>query len=50
MHGLAGTTTDLDGTVLSFVVVADRVKVENTLDARATIDEIAAALVLSCGA
>ncbi len=51
VHGLAGTTTDLDGTVLSFAVVADRVKVENTLDARATIDEIAAALAgCSCGA
>jgi len=51
VHGLAGTTTDLDGTLLSFAVVADRVKVENTLDARATIDEIAAALAgCSCGA
>ena len=51
VHGLAGTTTDLDGTVLSFAVVADRVKVENTLDARAAIDEIAAALAgCSCGA
>lgn len=44
VHGLAGTVTDLDGTELVFAAVADRVKVPNTLDARAILDEIAAAL------
>lgn len=44
VHGLAGVVTDLDGTVLSFVVIADRVRIVNTLDARAIIDEVAAAL------
>ena len=44
VHGLAGIVTDRDGTVMSFVAIADRVKLPNTLDARATLDEIAAAL------
>lgn len=44
VHGLAGLVTDLDGTVLAFVAVADRVKVSDTLDARETLDQMAAAL------
>lgn len=44
VHGLAGVTTDLDGNVLSFVLLADRVRLEDTLDARETIDNAAAAL------
>ena len=44
VHGLAGVVTDLDGTELSFVAIADRVKVSNTLTAQVLIDEIAAAL------
>jgi D-alanyl-D-alanine carboxypeptidase/D-alanyl-D-alanine-endopeptidase (penicillin-binding protein 4) len=44
VHGLAGTVTSADGTLMSFVAVADKVKPENTLDARAKLDEIAAAL------
>ena len=44
VHGLAGTVTTLDGVVLGFVAIADRVKPVNTLDARARIDEVAAAL------
>lgn len=44
VHGLAGLVTDLDGTVLSFVAIADRVRIPNTLDARALLDEISAAL------
>jgi D-alanyl-D-alanine carboxypeptidase/D-alanyl-D-alanine-endopeptidase (penicillin-binding protein 4) len=44
VHGLAGVVTDRDGTVLSFVAVADKVKLEDTLDARAQLDDIAAAL------
>jgi D-alanyl-D-alanine carboxypeptidase/D-alanyl-D-alanine-endopeptidase (penicillin-binding protein 4) len=44
VHGLAGVTTDLDGNVLTFVLLTDRVRLEDTLDARATLDEMAAAL------
>ena len=50
VQGLAGVVTDLDGTELSFVAVADRVKVSNTLQAQVLLDEIAAALAgCSCG-
>ena len=44
VHGLAGVATDLDGNVLTFALIADRVKVEDTLDARDTLDRMAAAL------
>jgi D-alanyl-D-alanine carboxypeptidase/D-alanyl-D-alanine-endopeptidase (penicillin-binding protein 4) len=44
VHGLAGVATDLDGNVLTFVLIADRVKVEDTLDARDTLDRLASAL------
>lgn len=44
VHGLAGVVTDRTGTVLSFVAIADRVKVADTLDARQRIDQVAAAL------
>ena len=44
VHGLAGTVTSRDGAVMSFVAIADRVRERNTLDARALIDELAAAL------
>lgn len=44
VHGLAGLVTDRDGTVLSFAAVADRVALEDTLDARDQLDRIAAAL------
>ncbi|NYG58940.1 D-alanyl-D-alanine carboxypeptidase/D-alanyl-D-alanine-endopeptidase (penicillin-binding protein 4) [Nocardioides daedukensis] len=47
VHGLAGVTTDLDGNVFTFVFVADRVKVEKTLDARAALVDLTAALA-SC--
>jgi serine-type D-Ala-D-Ala carboxypeptidase/endopeptidase (penicillin-binding protein 4) len=51
VHGLAGVVTDRDGTVYSFVAIADRVKVEDTLDAREQIDKVAAALAAcSCSA
>ena len=51
VHGLAGVVTDQDGTVLSFVAIADRVKLEDTLDARERIDQVAAALAAcSCAA
>jgi serine-type D-Ala-D-Ala carboxypeptidase/endopeptidase (penicillin-binding protein 4) len=44
VHGLAGTVTTRDGAVLEFVAVADKVRPVNTLDARARLDELAAAL------
>ena len=51
VHGLAGTVTDQDGTELAFVAVADRVRIKNTLAARALLDEVAAALAgCECGA
>jgi D-alanyl-D-alanine carboxypeptidase/D-alanyl-D-alanine-endopeptidase (penicillin-binding protein 4) len=51
VHGLAGLVTDEEGTVMSFVAIADRVKPINTLDARQQLDEVAAALAAcSCAA
>lgn len=51
VHALAGTVVDLDGTELSFVAVADRVRAKHTVDAQALLDEIAAALAgCECGA
>ena len=44
VHGLAGVTSDRDGNVLTFVLLADRVRLEDTLDARSTLDDMAAAL------
>jgi serine-type D-Ala-D-Ala carboxypeptidase/endopeptidase (penicillin-binding protein 4) len=44
VHGLAGTATSTDGAVMGFVAIADRVRVPDTEDARALIDELAAAL------
>jgi D-alanyl-D-alanine carboxypeptidase/D-alanyl-D-alanine-endopeptidase (penicillin-binding protein 4) len=44
VHGLAGVATDLDGNILTFALIADRVKLEDTLDARDTLDRLASAL------
>jgi D-alanyl-D-alanine carboxypeptidase/D-alanyl-D-alanine-endopeptidase (penicillin-binding protein 4) len=44
VHGLAGTVTSRDGAVMEFVAIADKVRPVNTLDARARLDDIAAAL------
>ncbi len=41
---LAGLATDLDGTVLAFVLMADAVELEDTDDARQALDSAAAAL------
>ena len=50
VHGLAGVATDLDGNAMSFVLVADRVKVRHTLTARAVLDGLAGALgACRCG-
>ncbi len=48
VHGLAGITTDRTGNLLAFVLVADRVAVEDTLDARERLDQLAAELA-ACG-
>jgi D-alanyl-D-alanine carboxypeptidase/D-alanyl-D-alanine-endopeptidase (penicillin-binding protein 4) len=51
VHGLTGIVTTRDGTLLSFVAVADRVALPNTLAARALLDEMASALAgCSCAA
>ena len=44
VHALAGTVTTVDGALLGFVAVADRVRIPDTLEARATLDELAAEL------
>ncbi len=44
VHVLAGITTDAAGVPMLFVVGADKVPVEKTLQARATLDQFAAAL------
>jgi serine-type D-Ala-D-Ala carboxypeptidase/endopeptidase (penicillin-binding protein 4) len=44
VQALAGTVSSVDGAVLAFVAVANKVKVRNTLDARAKLDDMAAAL------
>ncbi len=48
VHGLAGTTVTRDGTLLGFGLLTDRVQLVDTLDARAVLDEMAAALA-GCG-
>ena len=50
VHGLAGIATDLDGNVMGFVAIADRVPNAQQLYARLTIDKVAAALgACRCG-
>lgn len=44
VSGLAGTVTTVDGAVLGFAAVADRVREVDTLDAREALDQLAAAL------
>ena len=44
VHGLAGTVTDRTGGVMLFVIVADRVKESDAMDARRAIDDLAADL------
>jgi serine-type D-Ala-D-Ala carboxypeptidase/endopeptidase (penicillin-binding protein 4) len=44
VQGLAGTVTSVDGAVMAFVAVANKLKVRNTLTARVKLDDIAAAL------
>jgi len=48
VHGLAGTVVDRDGVAVAFVALVDRVPLIDTLDARQTLDDIAAA-VAECG-
>lgn len=50
VSSLAGVVVDLDGNPLVFVLMADRVKLEDTLDARDALDNAAAALgACRCG-
>jgi D-alanyl-D-alanine carboxypeptidase/D-alanyl-D-alanine-endopeptidase (penicillin-binding protein 4) len=50
VHGLAGVVAGRDGSVMTFVAVADRVKVQHTLFTRSRLDQIAAALAgCACG-
>jgi D-alanyl-D-alanine carboxypeptidase/D-alanyl-D-alanine-endopeptidase (penicillin-binding protein 4) len=50
VSGLAGVVTDRDGSTMVFVMVADRVRKVNTLDARVDMDNMAAALAgCRCG-
>lgn len=50
VHGLAGIATDLDGSLMAFVFVADKVPVPDTLAARRDLDLMAAALgACRCG-
>jgi serine-type D-Ala-D-Ala carboxypeptidase/endopeptidase (penicillin-binding protein 4) len=44
VSSLAGVATDLDGVPMVFALVADRVKLLDTLDAREALDDLAAAL------
>ncbi|WP_323791940.1 D-alanyl-D-alanine carboxypeptidase/D-alanyl-D-alanine-endopeptidase [Nocardioides sp.] len=44
VSSLAGLGTDLDGTVFAFVLMADAIALEDTLDARQALDSAAAAL------
>lgn len=47
---LAGLATGLDGTVMVFVLMADRVRLPKSIDARTTLDSAAAALgACRCG-
>ncbi len=44
VSALAGVATDLDGVPMVFALVADKVKLLDTLDAREALDDLAAAL------
>jgi D-alanyl-D-alanine carboxypeptidase/D-alanyl-D-alanine-endopeptidase (penicillin-binding protein 4) len=48
VHGLAGVILTRDGAALSYVAIADRVRPEDTLDARAELDDLSAAIA-ACG-
>ena len=48
VHGLTGSVVTRDGTLLGFALLTDRVRPIDTLDARATLDRMAAALA-GCG-
>jgi D-alanyl-D-alanine carboxypeptidase/D-alanyl-D-alanine-endopeptidase (penicillin-binding protein 4) len=51
VSGLAGIATDVDGNLMAFVAIADKVAVPQTLAARRDLDRIAAALgSCHCGA
>ena len=50
VHGLAGIAEDLDGNLMAFILVADRVALRNNTDAEAELDRAAAELgACHCG-
>jgi D-alanyl-D-alanine carboxypeptidase/D-alanyl-D-alanine-endopeptidase (penicillin-binding protein 4) len=50
VHGLAGIAEDLDGNLMAFILVADRVALRNSLDAEVELDRTAAELgACHCG-
>jgi serine-type D-Ala-D-Ala carboxypeptidase/endopeptidase (penicillin-binding protein 4) len=50
VHGLAGIAEDLDGNLMAFILVADRVTLRNNTDAEAELDRVAAELgACHCG-
>lgn len=50
VHGLAGVVTDQDGNTYAFAIIADRVRLKNSLAARVAIDDLAAELAAcKCG-
>jgi D-alanyl-D-alanine carboxypeptidase/D-alanyl-D-alanine-endopeptidase (penicillin-binding protein 4) len=50
VNGLAGLATGVDGSLMAFVVVADRVPPENALRSQHQLDSVAAALgACACG-
>jgi D-alanyl-D-alanine carboxypeptidase/D-alanyl-D-alanine-endopeptidase (penicillin-binding protein 4) len=50
VSGLAGIATDREGTPLVFAVLADRIRLPATLDARAALDDATSALAACrCG-
>ncbi|NYD43564.1 D-alanyl-D-alanine carboxypeptidase/D-alanyl-D-alanine endopeptidase [Nocardioides panaciterrulae] len=50
VSALAGITTDLDGDPMVFVLMADRIRLQDTLGARAALDDLAAGLAdCHCG-
>jgi len=48
VHGVAGVILDRSGGALLYVAIADRVRLQDTLDARAELDDLSAALA-ECG-
>lgn len=48
VHGMAGVIVDRNGAALLYAAIADRVRLQDTLDARAELDDLSAAIA-ACG-